>query len=227
VTYTTDTQYVAAAFGEHAELAAHILGALGHDPAGSDGSHDLSHLLRVWRNADAIARTEPACDRSVLAAAVLLHDCVAVEKNSPQRAAASLLSAARAREIVAGLDWDAARIAALGHAIETHSFAACLVPETPEARILRDADKLDAIGAIGIARCFYVAGRIGSRLYDPEDATASRRAVDDQAFALDHFEVKLFPVADGFLTAAGRAMAAERAGVMQRFVAAFCSEVAD
>jgi len=225
MTHATDGDRIAVAFGAHAELAAQILAAIGPDPAGSDGSHDLSHLLRVWRNADSIARAEPSCDRAVLVAAVLLHDCVAVEKDSLQRAVASRLSAARAREIVTGLGWVAARVDRLVHAIQTHSFTSGLVPETLEARILRDADKLDAIGAIGIARCFYVAGRMGSRLYDPEDVDASRRPVDDRRFALDHFKAKLFPVADGFLTAAGRAMAAERAAVMQRFVAAFRSEV--
>jgi uncharacterized protein len=218
-----NSDVTAAAFGAQAELAARLLTALG--PLPDDGSHDLSHLLRVWRNAEAIARTEQDCDLPVLVAAVLLHDCVPVEKNAPQRADASRLSAARAREIVTDLGWDAARVAALGHAVETHSFASGLTPGTTEARILWDADKLDAIGAIGIARCFYVAGRMGSLLYDPGDASADNRVVDDQHYALDHFKAKLFRVADGFLTEAGRAMAAERSEVMQRFVAAFCSEV--
>lgn len=221
----SDRDPFAAAFGAHAELAASIFAALGEDPAASDGSHDLSHLLRVWRNADAIARTEPGCDRPVLVAAVILHDCVAVEKDSPQRAQASRLSAARACEIVAGFGWNMARVAALKHAIETHSFSSRMTPETLEARILQDADRLDAIGAIGIARCFYVAGRMGSRLYDPADVNADNRALDDRQYALDHFKTKLFQVVDGFLTEAGRAMAAERTRVMRQFVAAFHSEV--
>jgi uncharacterized protein len=191
MTHGISIDRVAASFGAHAELARRILVALGGDPAGTDGSHAMSHLLRVWRNAEAIAATEPGCDLPLLVAAVLLHDCVAVEKNSPQRAAASHLSAARAIEIVSALGWDAERAIALGHAIETHSFASGLVPETQEARILRDADKLDAIGAIGIARCFYVADRMATALYDPDDFYASHRDVDDQRYAIDHFKAKL------------------------------------
>ncbi len=107
------------------------------DANGTDGSHDLSHIVRVWRNATRIARTEPDCDTELLLAAVILHDCVAVEKSSPLRDQASRLSAARAREIVAGLGWAAARIDALAHVIETHSFSAGLVPGTREARFYR------------------------------------------------------------------------------------------
>ena len=220
-----DVDRVAAAFGAHAGLAARIFTALGQDPAGTDGSHDMSHVLRVWRNVETIAHTEPDCDLPVLVAAVILHDCVAVEKNSPLRAEASRLSAARASEIVDGFGWSHARIAALRHVIEAHSYSSGIVPQTLDARVLRDADRLDALGAVGIARCFYVAGRMASALYDPEDANARYRALDDRRYALDHFKAKLFPEAEGFLTEAGRAMAAERAAVMRAFVAAFHREV--
>jgi uncharacterized protein len=218
---------VAAAFGEHAALAAQLFDALRHHGAtdASDGSHDLSHILRVWHNAAAIAHSEPECDVELLVAAVILHDCVAVEKNSPLRSQASRLAAARAREIVGALDWDTARIAALAHAIEAHSFSSGIQPTTLEACIMQDADRLDAIGAIGIARCFYVAGRMRSALYDPDDLDAEQRPVDDRRYALDHFKAKLFHVADGFRTPTGQAMAAERTAVMRRFVDAFRAEV--
>jgi uncharacterized protein len=195
-------------------------------PGGTDGSHDHSHLLRVWHNASAIARDEPGCDTELLAAAVILHDCVSVEKNSPERAMASRLSAGRAREIVAPLGWSAARVENLTHTIEAHSFSAGIEPRSLEAKILRDADRLDAIGAIGIARCFYTAGRMGSALYDPEDVDAERRPLDDARFALDHFSVKLFTLVGDFQTASGQAMAAERAELMRRFVDAFRRESA-
>ncbi len=199
-----------------------MLAALG--PEGTDGSHDRSHILRVWRNARAIADAEPPCDRTVLLAAVILHDCVAVEKNSPDRSRASRLSAARARTIVAGLGWDAVRTEALAHAIEAHSFSANIPPRTAEAQIVQDADRLDAIGAIGIARCFYIAGRMGSALYSPDDPAAHHRPLDDKRFALDHFGAKLFGLADSFQTAAGRALAEERTRLMRNFVQAFLQE---
>jgi uncharacterized protein len=212
-------------FGAQTGLAKQLLAALG--PAGTDGSHDNSHLLRVWQNARAIAESEPDCDRVVLVAAVLLHDCVAVEKNSPDRPRASRLAADRARQIVAALGWTSDRIARMGHAIEAHSYSAGIPPETIEAKILQDADRLDAIGAIGVARCFYVAGRIGSALYSPDDPAAITRPLADQAFALDHFGAKLFKVADHFQTATGRRMAAARARTMDAFYAAFLAEIGE
>jgi uncharacterized protein len=150
------------------------------DDEGDDGSHDRSHLLRVARNAIEIAGDEQGCDRAVLTAAIILHDCVAVEKNSPDRSRASRLAAVRARRILAEAGWLPARIDQTAHAIEAHSFSAGIAPATLEARIVQDADRLDAIGAIGIARCFYVAGRMGARLYDPADPTAANRKLDDQ-----------------------------------------------
>jgi uncharacterized protein len=209
-------------FGDQSVLAGQLLTA--SELSGNDGSHDHSHLLRVWRTARAIAATEPDCNRSVLVAAVLLHDCVAVEKNSPDRPRASRLAAARAREIVAGLGWDEARASRMAHAIEAHSFSAGIPAETIEAQILQDADRLDAIGAIGVARCFYVAGRMGSALYDRTDPVARDRALNDQAFALDHFGAKLFKLAGTFQTAAGQRLAEERTGVMRAFFDAFLDE---
>jgi uncharacterized protein len=223
VSYDMDPSDAALAFGPQATLAGHLLAAL---PVGSDGSHDLSHILRVWRNAASIARDEPACDLALLAAAVILHDCVAVEKDSPQRAVASRLSAARARDIVADIGWTPSQAAALAHAIEAHSFSAGIEPDSLEARILQDADRLDAIGAIGIARCFYVGGRMTSALYEPNDPAGERRALDDRHYALDHFGAKLFKLASRFRTASGQAMAAQRAETMRAFVAAFLAEIA-
>jgi uncharacterized protein len=214
---------ISAVFGDQAHLARQLLDALGAE--GTDGSHDRSHLLRVWHNAISIADQEASCDRTVLTAAVILHDCVAVEKNAPQRAQASRLAAAHARSILAALGWDASAIARTAHAIEAHSFSADIAPETLEARILQDADRLDAIGAIGIARCFYVAGRMGSSLYDPQDPSASDRLFDDRNFALDHFGAKLFKIAANFQTKSGQALADARTQTMHGFVRALLDEI--
>jgi uncharacterized protein len=210
-------------FAPWQDLADHLLGAF--DANGTDGSHDLSHIVRVWRNVIRIARREPECDTELLLAATILHDCVPVEKSSPDRPIAARLSAARAREIVAPLGWSAPRVDNLVHAIETHSFSGGLRPETLEAKILQDADRLDAIGAIGIARCFHVGGRMGGALYHPGDPGAEARPLDDRAYALDHFPAKLFRVAEGFQTAEGQRLASGRAALMRNFVAAFRAEV--
>jgi len=156
---------------------------------------------------------------------VLLHDCVHVEKSSPLRSRASRLAAERARGLLAGLGWAAARIDAAAHAIEAHSFSAGLAPETLEARILQDADRLEALGAIGIARLFYTAGRMNSLLYDPEDPRAERRPLDDRAFATDHFRAKLLKLEGGFQTPTGRRLARERTRLVAGFLAAFEAEI--
>jgi uncharacterized protein len=208
-------------FAPHDALADRLLPLL---DAGNDGSHDTAHLARVWANARAI-QAEEGGDAELLAAAVLLHDCVHVEKSSPLRPQASRLAAERARGLLAGLGWPAARIEAAAHAIAAHSFSAGIAPETLEARILQDADRLEALGAIGIARLFYTAGRMNSLLYDPADPRAERRALDDRAFAIDHFRAKLLRLEGGFQTGAGRRMAGERTRLVAEFLAAFETEI--
>lgn len=202
-------------------LAARLLPAL---DAGTDGSHDTGHLARVWANARTI-QAEEGGDAELLAAAVLLHDCVHVEKSSPLRAQASRLAAERARGLLAGLGWEAARIEAAAHAIAAHSFSAGIAPETLEARILQDSDRLEALGAIGIARLFYTAGRMGSLFYDPADPRAEHRALDDRAFAIDHFRAKLLRLEGGFQTPTGRRLARERTRLVAEFLAAFEAEI--
>jgi uncharacterized protein len=211
-------------FAPHQPLADFLLKAF--DPNLAGGSHDVSHIVRVWRNASRIARTEPGYDTELLVAGAILHDCVAVEKDSPQRPFASRLSAARTRDIVAPLAWSPVRVDGLAHVIETHSFSAGLAPKTLEAKVFQDADRLDAIGAIGVARCFHVGGRMDGALYHIGDPGAKARPLDDRAYALDHFAAKLFKVADGFLTAEGQRLAAARTKRMRGFVTAFLAEVA-
>jgi uncharacterized protein len=202
-----------------------LLGTLGSElPGGDDGAHDLAHIRRVWANARRISAEEGG-DIEVLAAAVLLHDCVHVEKSSPLRGQASRLAAERAAGILAGHGWDGAVVARVAHAIAAHSFSAGIRPESLEARVLQDADRLDAIGYIGIARCFYTAGRMGSSLYHDGDPAGVGRVLDDRAFALDHFRAKLLKLAEGFQTAAGARMAQERTAVLADFVAGFEAEI--
>jgi len=195
-----------------------------HAADGDDGSHDIAHILRVFRNAMAI-QSEDGGNARILAAAVLLHDCVAVEKNSPHRAQASRLAAEKASGILRQLGWAEADIVATAHAITTHSFSANLPPETLEAKILQDADRLDAIGMVGAARCFYIAGRLGSGLYDPFDPLATERPLDDKRFAIDHFETKLFKLADGFQTETGRRFAGARHDRLKTVLAMFIDEI--
>ncbi|MFA7414827.1 MAG: HD domain-containing protein [Rhizobium sp.] len=210
-----------AAFSPHEDLAASLLD---HATEGDDGSHDIAHVLRVFRNAMRIAEAEGGNGR-ILTAAVLLHDCVAVEKNSPLRSQASRLAADKAATLLAATGWEVEDIAAVAHAIAAHSFSANITPETLEARILQDADRLDAIGMVGAARCFYIAGRLGSALYDPFDPLAQHRPLDDKAFAIDHFEAKLFKLADGFQTETGGLLARKRHERLRQILDLFIDEI--
>ncbi|KKB85960.1 phosphohydrolase [Devosia limi DSM 17137] len=211
----------AIAFAPYQHLADQLLP---HAVSGDDGSHDVAHLQRVWKNARAIHAAEGG-KGEILAAATLLHDCVAVEKNSPLRAQASALAADKASGLLRELGWAEDAIAAVAHAILTHSFSAGIAPETLEAKILQDADRLDAIGMVGAARCFYIAGRMGSGLYDPADPTAAHRDYDDRRFAIDHFQTKLFKLVDGFNTAAGRKLATIRQQRLHRVLEEFLDEI--
>ena len=209
------------AFAEFNDLADELLPFA--VPPG-DGAHDAAHVGRVFRNAMRIQEEEGG-DRRVLAVAALLHDCVAVEKNSPQRAEASKLAAEKAKSLLLDTGWLPVDAESVAHAIESHSFSAGIEPTTLEARILQDADRLDAIGMVGVARCFYTAGRMKSALYDHVDPQALERPLDDKAFAIDHFPVKLLTLADGFKTEAGRRMAAERHARLQTFLDQFLDEI--
>jgi uncharacterized protein len=182
---------------------------LAHLPENQDdGSHDVSHIHRVWKNACVIHAQEGG-NLQVLLAATILHDCVAVEKSSPLRAQASRLCAEKASALLKELGWSDESVLLVAHAIATHSFSANLPPTTLEAKILQDADRLDAMGMVGVARCFYTAGRMGSGLYDYTDPTASNREYNDRRFAIDHFHTKLLTLASGFQTHTGARLATE------------------
>lgn len=213
--------FQAKAFAPFEKLAVELVP---HSSEGDDGSHDLAHVLRVFKNAMRIQAIEGGNAR-ILAAAVLLHDCVAVEKDSPLRSKASALAAEKASAVLAKLGWADDDIVAVAHAIVAHSFSANITPESLEARILQDADRLDAIGMVGAGRCFYIGGRMSSALYDPFDPAGNDRPLDDRRFVIDHFQTKLFKLADGFQTKTGRALAATRDQRLRDFLAAFMDEI--
>jgi uncharacterized protein len=194
--------------------------------AGCDPAHDLGHLRRVLSMARRIAGAEGAHDARVLTASALLHDLVNLPKDHPDRAKASTLSADAAVKALAGKDFSDDQLQSIAHAIAAHSYSAAIPPQTPEARALQDADRLDALGAIGLARMFAVSGGLGRALYDPEDPMALNRALDDKAFALDHLETKLFGLALTMQTETGRAIAEERAEWMHSFRTRLLSEIA-
>lgn len=192
----------------------------------TDGAHDIAHLDRVWANVQTITDGEKSGDMRVLVAATYLHDLVNLPKNSPNRTRASRMAAEAAAPILVELGFSVPEIEQTQHAIAAHSFSANLPIETPEAAILRDADRLDAIGAIGIARTFCIAGQLGTPLYDVEDPFAVDRALDDKEFALDHWRVKLLGLGGGFITTTAQIEAQRRLAHMYTFLQQLATELA-
>lgn len=185
----------------------------------SDPSHDLLHIRRVVRMAKRLALSEGA-DLSIVIPAAYFHDMVNVPKNDPRRSQASRLSAEAAVEYLRSINYtaDDAKLAAIAHAVAAHSFSAAIKPETIEAKVVQDADRLDGLGAIGLARMFTVSGLLGRPYYDDADPLGLEgRAFDDTIYSIDHLEVKLFRTAETMQTAAGKAEAALRVGVMKNW----------
>ena len=200
------------------------LAELASGAAGNDGAHDASHLERVWRNAQALLAHHPEADALVVMAACYLHDLVNLPKNDPERAQASRRSALLARAELMRLGFPEERLDAVAHAIEAHSFSAAIAPTTLEAKIVQDADRLDALGAIGLARLFYVAGTMGRALAHPTDPLACDRPLDDRAYSLDHIIVKLAKLPAMMQLDAGRALADARLARLLDFRAEFAAE---
>lgn len=190
----------------------------------ADAAHDAEHVRRVVANAHRFAAAENA-DPAIVIPAAWLHDCVIVPKDSPLRSKASRLAAERAVAWLAGAGYPGRHLQAIDHAIAAHSFSAQIPPETLEAKVVQDADRVDALGAIGMARTFMVGGALTRPLYHPDDPFCENRPPDDAISTLDHFYTKLFKLPQTMQTAAGRAEASRRAAFMREFVAQFASEL--
>lgn len=193
---------------------------------GNDAAHDVSHLRRVARTALAIAKRENANALVVLAAAYF-HDIMNLPKNHPERNGASVLAARRTLEILEAQfpAFPSELYTKVAHAIEAHSFSAGIEPRSLEARIVQDADRLEALGAIGIARVFYIAGKLGQALFDDTDLLAHHRTLDDKTFAIDHFQVKLLCLHKSMKTSTGMSMARENAKYMIHFLSKLSAEI--
>lgn len=182
-----------------------------------DPAHDILHLKRVVRTAKQLAKSENAC-LDVVVPAAWLHDFVVVPKDSPQRKLASKISAEKAIEFLREINYPDKYHSEIFHAIEGHSFSANIEVKTIEAKIVQDADRLDGLGAVGIARCFITAGLLKRPLYSEEDPFCRERVPDDQKFTLDHFYKKLFKVADTLKTEAGIREGKKRVQIMKEYL---------
>lgn len=181
---------------------------------GGDAAHDLSHLLRValWT----LRFAELPFAETVSAA--LLHDLVNLPKNHPDRARASEYSAEKASQLLRSLDFPEDSVQRVAEAIRQHSYSRGEVPTAPLARALQDADRLEAIGAIGLMRVFSTGARMGARFFHDSDPWAKSRELDDKSFSVDHFYTKLLLLEQTMTTQGGRAEARRRTDVLRRFL---------
>jgi len=200
------------------------LAALAAGSADTDGAHDSAHLDRVWRNAQFILERHPEADRLVVLAASYLHDLVNLPKNDPERNQASRRSAQLARRQLADLGFPSDRLDAVAHAIEAHSFSAAIPAQTIEAKIVQDADRMDGLGLVGLARMFYIAGRMESSLAHPGDPLGHARELDDRRYSLDHIMVKLQKLPDMMQTDAARELGRARLAKLLAFREEFAAE---
>ena len=192
---------------------------------GADPGHGPVHLERVVATAMKLAVEEGARLEIVLPAA-WLHDCVHVAKDSPDRPRASRLAAERAVHFLEAAGYPGAWLPDIRHAIEAHSYSAGIPPRTVEAKVVQDADRLDALGAVGLARCIAVGAALGRPLYEPDDPFCRSRAPDDSGASVDHFYTKLLVLADTMQTPAGRREAERRTAFLRAFIAQLESELA-
>ncbi len=190
----------------------------------ADAAHDLSHIKRVVANASQLGPLEGAEMRVVLPAA-WLHDCVHVPKDSPQRSHASRMAAQKAGQFLHEIGYATEWIAPIEHAIAAHSFSAQIAPQTVEAKVVQDADRLDALGAIGIARTFITGATMGVPFLHPVEPLPITRIPQDSVSMIDHFYTKLLTLADTMQTAAGRAVAQQRTQFMQAYLDQLSAEI--
>jgi len=188
--------------------------------------HDFDHVLRVLKLAERIARAENA-DPQVVRAAVLLHD---VGRRQAEAAGVdhAMAAARRAKEILVG--HPPMKVEKIVGAVAAHRFRTEPKPSTLESQVLYDADKLDAIGAVGVARAFAYGGAHGQRLWAPIESVDLERWQGEGDDADIHtpvheFVVKLSRIRDHLYTATGRAIAAERHDYMVVFFERLAQEV--
>ena len=183
----------------------------------NDTAHDFEHVMRVYKNAKKICHQEKANEKLVLSA-VLLHDIVSYPKSDKRSEKSSLESAKKSKQILKKYDFSKEELIIISDAIRDHSFSQNKVPSTIEGKILQDADRLDALGAIGIARVFATAGSLKRPFYNLEDPFCKNRIYNDKIWTVDHFFQKLLKLESLMNTKSGKVEAKKRTMVLNDFL---------
>ncbi len=180
-------------------------------------AHDFEHVMRVLKNAQKISKKEKG-NIKIITAAVLLHDIVSYPKSDPRSKNSSLESASKAKKMLRGCGFKKYEIELIYDAIRDHSYSRGATPQTLEGKILQDADRLDAIGSIGIARAFSVGGAVRRPIYNNRDPFCKRRHPDDKHWTLDHFPKKLLFLDKTMNTRTATLEARRRIRIMKAFL---------
>lgn len=194
----------------------------------SDASHDISHLKRVAQNCKKIQKQEGG-NIDILIISSYFHDIISLPKNSPDRHRSSELAAQKTISVLREYfrEIPTYYYEPVADAIRSHSYSANIQAETLEAKILQDADRLDALGAVGLARVFYIAGKLNQKLFDNDDPFALNRPLDDSKYALDHFYNKLLKLPDTLHTHQGKLLARERILILYKYLENLKQELSD
>lgn len=183
----------------------------------TDPAHDYLHIQRVVHTAKHLCESEHG-NWNIVMPAAFFHDFIQVPKSDPRRPYASQLSAESAIEYLKKIDYPTQYLEPIRHAIEAHSYSAQIKAETLEAKIVQDADRLDSLGAIGIARCFATSTLLRRPFYSEEDPWAESRDLDDKSYGLDHFYLKLFKLVDHLNTETAKKEGAHRVAFIKNYL---------
>jgi uncharacterized protein len=189
-----------------------------------DPAHDWAHVLRVASNAEIICKNLKIGTEIPLAGAYC-HDLINLPKDHPERKKASFLSAEAAKKLLIESGFSIDEIILIQSAIIEHSYSAGAKASSLESEIVQDADRLDALGAIGILRCAAVNTKMKSSFYHFEDPLAQGREYNDKNYMLDHYFVKLFKLPELMNTLPAKKLALERVEFMKKFLDQMMNEV--
>jgi len=188
-----------------------------------DPSHDIYHTLRVLNNAEYIAKYEGG-DLEVIIPSALLHDAVNHPKNDPRSRYSANESAIVAREILKQFPgYDPAKIIKVEESIIEHSYSNGIRPKSLESKIIQDADRLEATGAISIMRTFSSTGQMKRAFYNPEDPFCEQREPGN--YALDLFYKRLLKVGDQMNTKTAKRLAEKRTKFLYSFLEQLKDEI--
>ncbi|MCV0401979.1 MAG: HD domain-containing protein [Nitrosopumilus sp.] len=190
----------------------------------NDSAHDFQHVMRVYKNAQKLCKQEKANKKLVLSAA-LLHDIVSYPKSDKRSKNSSVESAKKSKPLLEKYGFSKEEIVIVSEAIRDHSFSRNKIPATLEGKILQDADRLDALGAIGIARVFATGGSLKRSFYNTDDPFCQTRMPDDKTWTIDHFYQKLLKLESLMNTKSGKIEAKKRTMVIKEFLKQLGKEI--